>query len=422
MVIAEIARMATEKGGHVMFMVHRRELVEQIMQTFIADDINLQHCTIMTVGKIVHRMDRLPKPSLIICDESHHALAKTYQRIFNYYSDVPRLGFTATPWRMSGRGFESVYDDMVVGPEVQWLIENHYLADYTYYAPTLIETDKLKRSSTGDFTQASMSDAIKEPKIFGDVLAHYKRLAEGRQAIVYAHSVEASMQVAEMFKAAGISAAHADAKTPQRERDSIMRDFKAGKIRILCNVDLISEGFNVPDVGVIIMLRPTESLVLYIQQAMRGMRYEPDKHAIIIDHVGNVIRFGPPRMPRADQWTLDDRNKKKRGGTPGPAIKTCPKCFAIVPAATVVCKLCGYVWETAEAEDLEVDETAKLNKLDESRFIVTDYENIQWARKEPKDAKTPKEMYKIAAARGYKPGWAYHQIIARGWVTERKRA
>ncbi|QFR23724.1 DEAD/DEAH box helicase [Schleiferilactobacillus harbinensis] len=408
-VIAEIARMATEKGGHVMFMVHRRELVEQIMQTFIADDINLQHCTIMTVGKIIHRMERLPKPTLIITDESHHALAKTYQKIYEHYPDVARVGFTATPWRMSGKGFTSVYDDMIVGPEVQWLIENHYLADYTYYAPTLIDSDKLKRSSTGDYTQASMNDAIKEPKIFGDVLAHYKRLTEGRQAIVYAHSVEASMQVAEMFKAAGISAAHADAKTPQRERDSIMRDFKAGKIRILCNVDLISEGFNVPDVGVIIMLRPTASLVLYIQQAMRGMRYEPGKHAIIIDHVGNVMRFGPPRMPRADQWTLYDRKKKKRSGTPGPAIKTCPKCFAIVPAATTVCKLCGYVWETAETEDLEVDKTVKLGKLEESRFMVADYQKTHWAQKEPREAKNYTELRKIANARGYKPGWAYFQ-------------
>ena len=137
--------MATDNGGHVMFMVHRRELVEQIMQTFIADGNNLQHCTIMTVGKIVHRMNRLPKPTLIITDETHHALAKTYQKIYEHYPDVARVGFTATPWRMSGKGFTSVYDDMIVGPEVQWLIDNHYLAAYTYYAPTLIDSGKLQR-------------------------------------------------------------------------------------------------------------------------------------------------------------------------------------------------------------------------------------------------------------------------------------
>lgn len=414
MVIAEIARMATEKGGHVMFMVHRRELVEQIMQTFIADDINLQHCTIMTVGKIVHRMDRLPKPTLIITDETHHALAKTYQKIYEHYPDVARVGFTATPWRMSGKGFTSVYDDMIVGPEVQWLIENHYLADYTYYAPTLIDTNLLKRSSTGDYSKQSMDNAVRENIIFGDVLSHYERLARGRQAIVYAHSIKASQEVAEMFRKNGIIAFHVDSTTPKAERDHVMQSFKAGRIQILCNVDLISEGFNVPDCGVIIMLRPTASLVLYIQQAMRGMRYEPDKHAVIIDHVGNVMRFGPPRMPRANQWTLTDRNKKKRRGSASAAIKTCPKCFAVVPAATTICKECGYKWETAEAEDLEVDKTAKLGKLDERRFMVADYQKTHWAQKEPKEAKNYTELRKIANARGYKSGWAYFQAKSLG--------
>ncbi len=117
-IIAEIARLAIEKGGHVMFTVHRKELIEQIKDTFTKDDIDLTHTTIMTVRKIANRLDKLPKPSLIITDESHHSLAKTYRKIYDFYQDVPRLGFTATPWRLSGKGLHDVYDDMIEGPSV----------------------------------------------------------------------------------------------------------------------------------------------------------------------------------------------------------------------------------------------------------------------------------------------------------------
>ncbi|EGF47542.1 phage helicase [Lacticaseibacillus rhamnosus MTCC 5462] len=308
-IIAEIARLAVERGGHVMFMVHRQELVNQIVQTFQADEIDLRDTTIMTVGKIANRLVSLPRPTLIITDESHHSLAKTYRKIYDYYADIPRLGFSASPWRMNGKGLGDVYEAMVEGPSVKWLIEHHYLAPYDYYAPTLIDVQKLQMSSTGDYTNKSMDAAV--PKaIFGDVVSHYRHLANGRQAIVYAHNIEASKQVVEAFRSAGISAVHADAKTPKAQREKIMRDFKAGDITVLSNVDLISEGFNVPDVGVIIMLRPTASLVLDIQQSMRGMRYKPGKRSIIIDHVANAYRFGLPDTEH--HWSLHDRPKKKR--------------------------------------------------------------------------------------------------------------
>ncbi|MDK7251245.1 DEAD/DEAH box helicase, partial [Lactobacillus paragasseri] len=110
----------------------------------------------------------------------------------------------------------------------------------------------------------------------------------------------------------------ADSKTPANERDRIMNDFKSGKIKVLCNCDLISEGFNVPDCSCVVLLRPTESLVVYLQQSMRCMRYQSDKDAIIIDQVGNFIRFG---LPNADRdWTLEDRAKhpQREGGSDGP--------------------------------------------------------------------------------------------------------
>ena len=118
-IIAEIARLTVSKGGQVLFMVHRKELVEQITNSFKANDVDLNKCVIMTVGKIARRLDQLPKPTLIITDETHHSLAKTYHKIYDYWSNVPRLGFTATPWRLSGKGFKDIYDSMIEGPTVK---------------------------------------------------------------------------------------------------------------------------------------------------------------------------------------------------------------------------------------------------------------------------------------------------------------
>ncbi|WP_461240799.1 DEAD/DEAH box helicase, partial [Paucilactobacillus sp. N302-9] len=151
-IIADITRRAIDKGGNVMFTVHRQELINQITQSFEQAGVDLSHTTIMTVGKIVNRLDVLPKPTLIITDETHHSLAKTYRKIYDYYPDVPRLGFSATPWRMSGKGFDDIYDTMVEGPDVKWLIKNNYLAPYKYFSVNLINENKLKTSSTGDFT------------------------------------------------------------------------------------------------------------------------------------------------------------------------------------------------------------------------------------------------------------------------------
>ena len=404
-IIAEIARLTVSKGGYVMFMVHRKELVEQITNSFKENNVDLSHCTIMTVGKIKNRLDRLPKPSLIITDETHHSLAKTYRDIYKYYPDVPRIGFTATPWRMNGKGFHDVYDSMVMGPSVSWLINHKYLAPYKYYSVKLVDVEKLKKSSTGDYTNKSMDDAIGKT-IFGDVVNTYKTKANGEQAIVYAHSVEYSKITADSFNEVGIKAAHADAKTSPTQREQIMRDFKTGKIKVLCNVDLISEGFNVPDCSTVILLRPTASLVLFIQQSMRSMRYKTGKTSTIIDHVANYTRFGLPDSPR--DWTLEDRDKKKKGRKDdAPAIKTCEKCFRVVPGNCSICPFCGFEFEVAQTKIQE----NKNAKIEEIRFKITANYLVT---KKPSELHSYQELKDYAKLKGYKNGWIYFQAKLKG--------
>lgn len=412
--IAEIARLAVAKGGQVMFTVHRKELVNQIKQSFRENEVDLTRCTILTVGKIAHRLNILPKPTLIITDETHHSLVKTYQTIYDYYQGVPRLGFTATPWRLNGKGLHDVYDAMILGPSIDWLIENHYLAPYKYYSVKLVDDAKLKKSSTGDYTSKSMDEAVGRT-IFGDVVKTYQEKTPGQQAIVYAHSVEFSKAIAQAFQAAGIEAAHADAKTPSAERERIMSGFKSGSLKVLCNVDLISEGFNVPDCSVVIMLRPTESLVLFIQQSMRSMRYRPDKVATIIDHVGNYLRFGLPDDEH--QWTLADRKKrKKQGASDAPPIRTCEFCFAVIPAAAVICPVCGRKMEKSSSE-METDNTVELERIHGSLDMKTDYNALRYGRMKPAEAQNMEDLRGIAKSRGYKPGWIWFQAKSRGWTS-----
>ena len=399
-IIAEIARLATEKNGHVLFMVHRKELIEQITGSFHTNEVQMDRTTIMTVGRIVNRLDRLPKPSLIITDETHHSLAKTYRTIYDYYENVPRLGFTASPWRMSGQGFTDVYESMVEGPQVEWLIENGFLAPYKYYSVNLIDGDKLKKSSTGDYTKNSIDDAI-GGTIYGDVIQNYRKLADGKQAIVYCHRVDFSKQVADAFRQEGIAAEHADAKTSKVEREKIMSDFRSGALKVLCNVDLISEGFNVPDCEVVILLRPTESLVLHIQQSMRSMRYKPGKRAIIIDHVGNYLKHGLPDTPR--KWTLEERERKGNKKTDSDAIpiKQCPQCMSVMLSSISICE-CGHEFiaeRNMEVEEAELVEITKDFTL-QANYIVT---------KSVDELSTMEELKADRKAKNYKPGWVYYQ-------------
>lgn len=386
-VISEIARLAAAKGGFVLFLVHRQELVNQIKRSFKNNEVDEDNYLVTTIGTAANHLDIMRKPALIITDETHHALANTYQKIYKYFQDVPRLGFTATPWRMNGKGFKSVYDTMVLGKSVQWLIDHDHLAPETIYAPvSIIDPTKLSNGSTRDYTDNEISQAIKKGQL-GSVVDSYQKFGKNGQAILYAHNREYSEKFAAEFTAAGISAVHVDSKTPQKQRNQIMSDFKSGKIKVMCNVDLVSEGFDVPDCSVVILCRPTKSLVLYIQQSMRSMRYMPNKKAVIIDHVGNFRRFGYPSDDRS--WSIEDREKVAKKTDPD-TIYSCEECFGVFREwDNGHCPYCGapkpdymIAAEQAEAKQIE-DEIARVEK----------------AKKSLKEARTISEIFDIAKAR-----------------------
>ena len=388
-VISEIIKRATEKGGKVLFLVHRKELIEQITESLIRHEVNLSHVDLLTVGKAKNRLSVIQKPTLIITDEGHHGKASTYQAIYNYFEDVPRLGFTATPWRMNGSGFTDTYDVMVEGKSVQWLIDNQRLANCRYYSLLSIDTSKLK-TRNGEYTSQSIDEAFGKA-IYGNVVKEYRQHADGQKAILYAHSIEASRSFSDEFNQAGIVSVHVDSKTPKIEREHIMQAFRDGEIQVLCNVDLISEGFDVPDCTVTILCRPTKSLVLYLQQSMRSMRYQPNKKAIILDHVGNYKIHGLPDTPHDWNEYFVGGWKKKNNKTNEVKFKECPECSACYPLTVKICEICGYDFQLADkAEKKKVE--AELELIKKQEFQIA-----QLASK--KFGKDLKQNWKIAQAR-----------------------
>lgn len=281
--------------------------------------------------------------------------------------------FTATPLRADGKGLgrhaDGIADAMVEGPTMRHLINECFLTDYRIFCPPsdLDLTTVDISQTTGDFNQDQVRKAVHKSHIVGDMVAHYLRICPGKRGIVFAVDVEDANKIAAAFNAAGIAAASVSAKSSDMERSLTLRRFRKGELRILVNVDLFGEGFDVPACEVVIMGRPTQSYGLFVQQFGRALRVifgdgfdlstvagrrmamaaAGKTHGIIIDHVGNVLRHGLPDAPRA--WTLDRRERKGRGSQPNDVIpvRSCPDCTAAYERTYAVCPYCGYRPEPA---------------------------------------------------------------------------
>lgn len=397
---AEIAKLSTDKGNRVLVLAHRVELIDQLKSTFDWWGVPAERCDIMMVQSATKRLHRMPEYDFIICDEAHHSTCQTYTRIFDHYNNAKRLLLTATPRRTNGQGLGDVADCIVESVSVEWLIEHQYLAPYEYYAPaTLVDTDRL-RIKRGDYDQSDTVAQLDKPKIYGDVIRHYERYAKGKQTIVFASSIDHSRSVCKAFQDAGYTAVHLDGKTPQQERKTAMERFRRGEVQVLTNYEIISEGLSVDGCECCILLRPTQSLILFLQSSQRCMRYAEGKTAVILDMVGNYQRHGLPSD--AHEWSLDGtvtRGRVKEQNTVH--ARTCEGCYRTYAGSGPVCPYCGHNNGKTRAE-LEADEKAELERITAAQK--------RDKRREVGMAQTREELERIARERGYKPGWVYHRI------------
>nr|WP_297388185.1 DEAD/DEAH box helicase [uncultured Roseateles sp.] len=275
----------------------------------------------------------LSQVGLWVMDEAHHVLTgNKWGRAIELFPNAYGLGVTATPVRADGKGLgahaDGVFDEMIVGPTMRDLINAGYLTDYRIFAPPSdLDLSSVNVGESGEFVGASLRKAVHKSHITGDVVEHYARIAPGKLGVTFAVDIEHATEITAAFNARGVPAAVVSSETPDDERMATLRRFRRRELLQLVNVDLFGEGFDLPAIEVVSMARPTMSYSLFAQQFGRALRLLDGKAwAIIVDHVGNVLRHGLPDARR--RWTLDRRERGTRGERPADVIPTwvCPKC------------------------------------------------------------------------------------------------
>lgn len=425
--MAEIARRTTKNNNRVMFLIHRKEVLEQAVETFKEQGVNPNLLTAGMVQTLTRRVDKLPTPDVILVDEAHHALAKSYQRILSKFPKSIVLLFTATPHRTGRMQLDQIADDIIVGQSIHELTDKGFLAPFRYFQPPDdFDSKLLKRGSTGDFTNESMQEAM-STRIFGHIVKQYKRIASGMQAVVYTYSIDSAHKIAAEFNESGITARSVNGKTPQDMRDRIVRMFRDQRIKILVNVNLFTEGVDLPNVDCVIMARPTASLALYLQFSMRCLNPRPGKTAIIIDHANNFKTFGYPDDDR--DWKKAIKSGKQKSKSllkdPGLSIITCDYCFAVVKASEVKdgkCPICGKpikVHKAKPVSDVDLVEASKERQKVIHEIVKSDLLKSV-ATKSVGELHSLKELQAYAKLHSYKPGWAWFMAKRKGIFKSRK--
>lgn len=358
-VFATIAKRVARRGGRVLVVEHRRELVGQAVDKLRALGVQpgitaagivdpnpsaaVRVCMVQTVAR---RGLAGFDPTFVVADEAHLAAAKTWRTLLtDTCGDAWRLGVTATPCRLDGKPLGDLFGAMVQGPTIAALQARGSLCPESVWSIPGADLTKAKISG-GDFRLTDAADAMDRPKLVGDVVEHYRRLADGRSGIVYASSVEHAKHIAAAFVAAGIDAVAISGATPPAARDAALGRLRDGLLRIVVNCGVLVEGFDAPRVSYIGFARPTASLALYLQVCGRGLRVAPGKaDCIIADHAGNASRFGLPSQLR--QWSLDGKRKRGKRGEDEAAlsVRTCGECLAVwsVVLSGRECPRCGAV-------------------------------------------------------------------------------
>lgn len=289
----------------------------------------------------------------VVVHNCHHLLAANkWGKATALFPNAKGLGVTATPIRADGRGLgrhaDGLMDVMVESPGMRDLIRLGFLTEYRIFAPPSdINLANVPISAGGDFSPEPLRAAVHKSHIVGDTVAHYLRIAPVKLGVTFAVDVESATELAAAYRQAGVPSEVVSAKTPASLRASILRRFARGEVKQLVNVDLFGEGFDLPAIEAVSMARPTQSFALYAQQFGRSLRPMAGKsHAIIIDHVNNVLRHGLPDAPR--EWSLDRREKRARGKPDDVVpVRTCPECLSVYERIYRECPFCGHYPEPA---------------------------------------------------------------------------
>lgn len=433
-ILPRLARLRAEAGRRVLIVAHRAELIDQISAAL--DDEGLMYGRIQPrhprmdfpvqvgmVQTVSRRLKTLRDFDDVMVDEAHHMPAGQYTAMLDAWPDAALTGLTATPIRTDGAGLGDYFDQMFCGPTTAELIDRGFLAGFDYYMPSRQLDLSSVGKSMGDYKRDAAMRAMNKARIVGDAVEHYRLYLNNRPAIVFCMGVKHTHEVAALFCDAGIKAAGVDGKMDMSLRRERLAGLASGALQIVTAADVISEGVDIPAVAGAILLRPTVSTALYLQQVGRALRVKPDgSRAIILDHVGNAQRHGIPTDPRLWSLNAEKRSSKAQG------VVTCKMCHRVFHEGTAKA-IARAECSRSPCAILKPEPTAQ----DKAPDVVTGtLEEVQdrwaWARGiDPYSAQGPEltsliahagkdkeKLEMIARARGYKSGWVRHRLRAVG--------
>jgi DNA repair protein RadD len=407
--------MARRRG--VLVVSHRREIITQTSDKLRKLDVphgiimagteprpleNVQVAAIQTLYRraISAGTMELPPADLLEFDEAHHCPATTYRKIIEAYPNAILLGLTATPCRGDGRGLGGIFETIIECPQVAELIEQGYLVRTRVYAPVNPDL-KGVRVQAGDYVEAQLADRMDRPQLIGDIVTHWHKFSERRKTVAFAVNVSHSVHIRDEFIKSGVRAEHIDGSTPKPERDASLARLASGEIELVTNCMVLTEGWDMPEVGCCILARPTKKMGLYRQMIGRVLRPADGKRdAIILDHSGGVFRHG--FVEDSVEWTLDPDKKAespahaKRCEMPGSRLLECTQCGAIRVGGEP-CPNCGFLPAPPPRPVPFLDgELAEVGRDRRSKPSVYDPETrAVWLGM----------LTAIQIERDYKPGW-----------------
>lgn len=453
-VFSYIARGAASKGKRVLILAHRDTLIKQASRKL--NDYGVPHGIIMagftpnprrlvqvaSVQTLVRRLAQMKARGetfdMIIIDEAHLSAAKSYMDIRAAFPDAIVLGVTGSPIRLDGKGLGAgaggMFQVLVQGISIKQLIAQAYLVKPVVYASKeQVDLAGVKKVG-GDYDSDALAKVMDKPKITGNAIEHWRKICPGVPAVAWCANVAHAEHVAAEFNAAGIPALALSGESTPDDRDRALKALELGTLKIITFAMLLVEGVDCPAIGAVILLRPTMSLSSYLQVIGRGLRtiYAPGMpldtaeqrfaaiaagpkggKCFVLDHAGLTFKHGFADDER--EWSLDGvikaKGKKKAEDKPLP-VAQCPKCYLVHDPAPV-CPGCGHVYE-AKVRKLEYAE-GELTEI--TADMAMRMRNQRHA--EVRGAKTIEDLERIAAQRGYSPGWAKATFNARAKAREK---
>jgi len=411
-IAAAIIRMAREKGKRVIFAVPALSLIDQTVQRFTQNGIwevavmqgdhemtdhqqPVQVCSIQTLMR-----RNIPVADLVIIDEAHVQFKFIHEWAKNTdWKHIPFVGLTATPW---AKGMAKVWDDLIIAVTMQELIDLGHLSDFKVFAPAHPDLSNVK-TVAGDFELKGLGEAMDQGALVADIVSTWMERGEDRQTICFCVNRVHAKHVQQQFIAAGVNADYMDAHTDRDARNEIVKKFENGDVRVICNVGVLTTGFDA-DVRCIILARPTKSEMLYVQMIGRGLRPAKGKdHCLVLDHSDTTIRLGFVTDIHHD--ALDDGSSKKKTPEKKEKLpKECPKCAFLRPPKVRICPSCGF--EAQPVSEIE-SVMGELHEITRSMQVKPK----DWSHHEKESFY--RELLGFAHNRGYKEGWAYHAYRAR---------